>query len=126
MNNERLRNDLLHAKSRIERCKRILKNNLHIAAQAPHFAAAGCEQIAILKPYAARCRLDQSQNQPPERTLARTRFAHQSKRFTRMNVERHVIHRTHLARAFNASTQRGPATRINLSQISDLDKWHAS
>ena len=43
MNAQRLSDDLLNPESRIERRKRILKDNLHITAQLSHLAMAGAQ-----------------------------------------------------------------------------------
>ena len=70
MNDERLGDNVFHVEPRIERSERILKNNLQVAPQAAHFAPPGREQIAALKTYRARSRLNQPENQPPQRALS--------------------------------------------------------
>ena len=71
MDDERLGDDVFHAVTGIERSERILKDDLHITAQAAHIAAARGQQIAAFKAYAAGRRLDQTQNQSSQRALAR-------------------------------------------------------
>src|SRR5438105_4808225 len=41
MNDQRLGDNVVDAKPRVERAERILKNNLHVAPQAAHFAVTG-------------------------------------------------------------------------------------
>jgi len=83
MNDQRLGNNVFHPETRIERGERILKNNLQIAAQPPHFAPTGRQQIAAVEEHSTGSRLDQTQDQPPQRTLTRSGFAHESKRLTK-------------------------------------------
>src|ERR1022692_641698 len=92
MNDERLGDDVLDAEAGIERGEGILEDDLHIAAQPPHFAGAGGEQVAAFEADAARSRLKEPQNQPSQRALARSRFAHQSESFASLNVERNIVH----------------------------------
>ena len=51
MNRQRLGNDLLDTKSRVERSKWILKDNLQVAPQTPHFTVTCRQQVAPLVLY---------------------------------------------------------------------------
>ena len=75
VNYKRLADDVFHSQAGIERTERVLKNNLHVAAEAAHFAAAGGEQVASLEVNTARTRLDQSKDQPAECALPGSRLA---------------------------------------------------
>src|SRR5207244_1535151 len=48
VNDEWLGNDVFDAHARVERAERVLEDDLHIAAQAAHFAVARREQIFSL------------------------------------------------------------------------------
>ena len=71
MNDQRFGDDVFDAKAGIERREGILKDDLHIAAQTAHFAWTSREQVAVFETDAARCGLDQAQDQPSEGALAR-------------------------------------------------------
>ena len=81
MNDQRLGDDVFDAEAWIERGEGILKNDLHVAAQAAHFAAAGGQQIAAFEADAAGGGLDQAQNQASQRALAGAGFADQAESF---------------------------------------------
>ena len=124
MNDQRLSNDVFHAKARIERRERILKNNLQIAAQPAHVPAASRQQVAPFKANRSRSRLNQSQNQSSQRALARARLANQSQRLAGLNVERNLIHSSDFTAGF--PPERRFAMRINFRQIANLDEGHAA
>ena len=123
MNEQRFGDDIFDPKSRIERSEGILKDDLHIAPQATHFAAAGREQVFAFEINAARCRLDQPQDQPPERALARTGFAYQPERFAGMNVERDVVDGADFP-ASRFCAERRFVLRINSGQVANFDERH--
>ena len=87
MNDQWLTDDAFYIHSRIERAERVLKDYLHIAAQAAHFTMISSQQIAALEAQAAGTWLDQPQYQSAESALARSRFAHQAKSFASEDVE---------------------------------------
>jgi hypothetical protein len=70
MNDRRLTQNIAHSHAGIERAERILKNDLHVAAQAAQFTGAGGQQVMTIEPKAARSGLDQTQRQPAQRALA--------------------------------------------------------
>ena len=88
VNDQRLGNDVFDAEAGIERGEWILKDDLHVAAQTPHFARVRCEQVKIFEANTAGGRLDQAQDQAPQRALAGAGFPDQSEGLARMNVER--------------------------------------
>ena len=122
MNDQRLGNDIFHPESRIERGKRILKNDLHVAAQAPHLATASRQQIASLEAHAARSRLNQPKNQTPQRALARTGLSHETKRLAGLNVERNIIDRAHFSPRLPAKYCL--AMRKDLRQVANFNQRH--
>ena len=87
VNDQRLGDDVFNAEAGIERGEGVLKDDLHIAAEAAHFAGAGGEQIAVFEADVAGRGLDEAQDQSSERALARARLAHQSEGFAGVNVE---------------------------------------
>jgi hypothetical protein len=69
MNKQRLGDDVFHPVTGIEGGERILENDLHVAAEAAHFAGAGGEQVAAFEVNAAGGGLNQPQDQASERAL---------------------------------------------------------
>ena len=69
VNNQRLGDHVFDAHAGIERAEWILKNDLHVAAELPHFAVRGGEQIAPVETNTAGGRFNQSQNQASQRAL---------------------------------------------------------
>jgi hypothetical protein len=124
MNDQGLGNNGLYGKARIERSERILKDDLHIAPQPAHLPAAGAEQVAAFESNAAARRLNQPQDEAPERTFSRAGFAHQSESFSLVNVERDIVDRTNVVTASRLSPERRRALRINFGEISDFDQRH--
>jgi len=118
VDNQRFGDHILHPHARIKRSKGILKDDLHVAAQAAHLAVTGCEQVVTFKHNASRCRLDQAQGQPAECAFAGSRFANQAESLTRVNVQGDVIDRTDFASS--ASAKDGFAERKNLGQIANF------
>ena len=118
-----LGDDVFDPEAGIERGEGILKDDLHIAAQAAHFTGAGGEQVAAFETDAARSRLDQAQQQASERAFARTRFADQAESFAGVNVERNIVDGAHFAVSF---PKHRFALRINLCEISDFEQRHVA
>ena len=111
MNDQRLGDDVFHAVTRIERGKRILENDLQVAAEAAHFTRAGGEQVAAFEADAAGGGFNQAQDQAAQRAFARSGFAHQAEGLAGLNVERDVIDCVDVARK-------------DLDEISDFEQWH--
>ena len=122
MNDQRLGDDVLHAETRIERGERILKNDLQIATQPAHFAAAGRQQIAAFEMYGAGSGLDQAKDEASQSALAGTGFPYETKRLTGVNVERNVIDRANLSARL--APKRRFAMREHLRQIADFKQRH--
>src|SRR5579864_4678307 len=128
MNDQRLGNDVFDAKAWIERGEWVLKNNLHVAAQPPHRGSATegvstprqVHQVAAIKQNRSRSRLDQPQNQPPQRALAGAGFSHESQRLPRVDIERYAIDRA------NSPARLSPkgrfAMRESLRQVADFNQ----
>jgi hypothetical protein len=124
---ERLGDDVFDAEAGIERGEGILKDDLHIAAQAAQVGVAGGEQIAVFEADAAGSGLDEAKNHASERALAGTGFTDQSESFAGMDVKRNLVDGTDLAMrilAGGSAAEDGHAVRINLGQIADFDKRH--
>src|SRR5437899_9052388 len=111
MNDQRLGDDVLDAVTGIEGGKRILKNDLQVAAEAAHFTRAGGEQVAAFEADAAGGGFNQAQDQAAQRAFARSGFAHQAQGLAGLNVERDVIDCVDVARK-------------DLDEISDFEQWH--
>src|SRR4051794_32727373 len=93
MDHEWLGNDVLDFHARVKRSVRILKNDLHFAAQLAQFAFAYRRQIAAIEfDFAARG-LDQSQDAAARRGFSTAGFTDQPEGFAAENVERNAVHR---------------------------------
>ncbi len=123
MNDQGLGDDIFHAKARVERGERILKNNLQVAAQAAHFAPAGGEQIASFEADRARSGLDQAKDEASQRALARAGFADEAERLSGMNVERNIIDCADFSARLAA--KRRLAVREDLRQVADFKQRHS-
>ncbi len=122
MDDQRLGDDVFHAQARIERTEGILKDDLHVAAQLPHLAAAGGEQIVAFELNAAGSWLDQTKDQPSQRALARSGFANQAESLAGMDVEGDVVHGAHFA--FRAAAEDRFAQQVDLGEIADFEQGH--
>src|SRR5258708_121891 len=96
MNDERLGDDCTDRHARVERCIRILKHDLHVAAHAAHVAGVEIENILSVEFDAAGCWLDQPEDAPSDRGLARSRFADETERLTAADSKADAIDRLHL------------------------------
>ena len=122
MNEQRLGDDVLHAEAGIERTEGILKNDLHVAAQAAHFVAAGGEQVVSFEVDAAGSGLDEAKDEASEGAFAGTGFSDQAESFAGFDGERDVVDGTDLAVGM-ASEERF-AERIDFGEIADFDEGH--
>ena len=82
MDHQRLGDDLFHAHARVQRGKGILKDDLHIAAQAAQLAAASGEHVLPVEGNVAGSGLDEAEKHAPQGGLAAARFADKAERFT--------------------------------------------
>lgn len=111
MDDQWLRDDVLHPVTGIEGGKRILENDLHIAPEAAHFTGTGGEQVAAFEMNIAGGGFNQAQDQATQRALSRSGFSHQAEGLARLDVERDVIDRADVARE-------------DLDEVSDFEQWH--
>ena len=124
MNDQGLGDDVFDAIAGVEGGEGVLEDDLHVAAEATHFAAAGGEQIAAVEAHAAGGGLDEAKDEASESALARTGFADQAESFSGVNVERNVVDGAHLAAGFAAEGRFG--MRENLGQVADFDQGHVA
>src|SRR5712692_3678186 len=80
MNLDSFTDDRPHPHPWIQRRVRILKHQLHLAAQCAKLGAAERREIAAVEIYFPFGRLEKFQDKPPERRFARSRFSHQAQR----------------------------------------------
>src|SRR5471032_3079007 len=99
MQRDRLANDLTYRHARIQRRKRILKDDLHLAAQAAHGLGAKMRDVLAFIDHAAFGAIDKTQQQAAERRLAATRFPNDGKRLALLHGERDTVHRVDRRRA---------------------------
>src|SRR5262249_27095048 len=93
VHDERLADDRAHGHSRVQRCERVLEDDLHVAAQALKLAAIERGDVLALEPDLSRGRLDEPQDAASRRGLAATRFPNEAERLARREVEAHAIDR---------------------------------
>src|SRR5437762_1456324 len=93
MNGERLTDDRANRHSGIQRCIRILKDELHVAAFPPQFLLIEPADLDTVKSYTAGIRLDEAQDGAARRRLPATGFADQTQRLTFIDIETDVIDR---------------------------------
>ena len=96
VDDQRLADDRAHRHARVQRCVRVLEDDLHVARQRTQLVLAQRRDILALEPDLARSRLDQTQDATPGRALAAARFADHAERFTGVDVETHAVDRVHL------------------------------
>ncbi len=72
---ERLRNDFAHGHTRVERCVRILKDDLELAAHVAHATAAERRDVLAVEDDPPRRRPQQLDHGASERGLPATRLA---------------------------------------------------
>mgnify|MGYP003693734869 CR=1 FL=1 len=93
---------------RIERAIRILKNDLHPAAETAQRAGSELRHVLAVEHDPPRGRLDQPRDAARDRRLARARLADDAERFAASNFERHRRRRGNIGAAAQPS---GPARR---------------
>ena len=119
MDEQRLGHNLQHIHARIEGCVRVLKDGLHLAAQAVQLHPRSTGHVDSVYAHAALAGRDQPQNHPCQRGLARTGLAHQPQRLPGLDGERHVLDDCYLF-----GPQPDPAG-IALRYRVDLNQRHA-
>src|SRR5271169_1371943 len=91
MKNERLGDHVLYPEARVKRTERVLEDDLHIAPNTPQFRGVRLQQIDALEEDPARSRLDETEDEASQRTLARAGFTNQAQRLAFMNVEGNIV-----------------------------------
>src|SRR5207253_10245286 len=67
MQGEGFSEHVAHRHARVERAVRVLENDLHLAPKQPYLALREAEEIPLVEPDLARCRLDQAQRSEERR-----------------------------------------------------------
>ncbi len=101
MDQQRFGDDVLHRHARVQRAERVLEDDLHGAPLVAQRLALQVADVLAVEQDGAAARLDQPDQQPPERRLATAGFADQAERLAGLDAQRHVVHR--------AQRQRGAA-----------------
>ena len=79
-------------------------------------------EVMTLEVDTAGRRLNQTQHQPAQGALARTRFADQTKSFAGLNVQRNIVNRPDFT--FRATAKDGFSKREDLGEIANLKQGH--
>ena len=122
VNEERLRNDVFDSEARVERAEGILKNYLHVAAEAPHFGASGGEQVVPFEMDAAGSGLDEAEDEASESAFAGTGLADQAESFAGFDGERDVVDGADFA--VGVASEEWFAEGVDFGEIADFDEGH--
>ena len=97
VNEQGLGDHVLDTEAGIEGAERVLEDDLHVTAQAAHFAMAGGEQIMPIKEDAAGGGDDEPEHKAAQRTFARAGLADQAEGFSSPDGKRNVIDCAHFS-----------------------------
>ena len=95
MQGERFGEELFHRHARIERCVRVLKDNLDFAPESPQLPFTEIENIAAREANLTGGRLDQPQDQASDRGFAAARFPDKRQRLPGLQREIDTVNRFH-------------------------------
>jgi hypothetical protein len=95
VNDERLPHRGPDAHARVQRRVRILEDDLKVSSGAAKLGRRQRPHVHVLEDDLAGRGFDEPQDAPARRRLPRTGFTDQAEGFARLDVKRHVIHRTH-------------------------------
>src|SRR6185437_6969399 len=101
--------------------KGILKDDLHIAAQAAKLTGAGGKDILTVEGDGAGSGFDEAKNHPPQRRLTAAGFTYKTERFTLIDVERNPVDGADFARGF---ANHAFVSLVDLDQVSDREQRH--
>src|SRR5579862_8620744 len=122
MDDQGLGDYVFYAEAGVEGGEGVLKDDLHVAAEAAHFAARGGEQVAAVQADAAGGGFDEAEDEASEGAFAGAGFADQAESFSGVNVERDVVDGAHFAAGFSAERRFG--VRENFGEVADFDQGH--
>ncbi len=91
MNFERFADDVGNGHAGIERCKRILEDDLHFFAQPAQFRARTVQNVAPVEPNLAFGRRQQAQDDAADRRFAGAGLPDQAESFTRRDRKVHAV-----------------------------------
>jgi hypothetical protein len=115
---QRFADDSARAHPWIERCIRVLENDLQPAPARAHRAAIeSCDVVTFQRDRAAG-RLDETQDRFSGRRFSAPALADQSQGFARGDVERHAVHGLHGA---DLAAEQAAAYRVVLDQRVDFE-----
>src|SRR5216117_2536332 len=120
---ECLADDRAHRHPPIERCVRVLKDDLHLFPERAQRALVERRHVLRSEPDLARRRLDEPENRAARRGLAAARLPDQAERLARQDLERHVVHGVH---ARDLAREEAAADREVLLEVLDPEQrlWH--
>ena len=95
VNVERLTDLLSDAHAWVERAQRVLKDDLHRLALRPPFPRRKAVDRPAFEAHRAGRRLVEPEHQARDRRLAAAAFADERQRFSRVDIERDAVYRTH-------------------------------
>ena len=119
VNAQRFGDDVADGHARIERCIRILEDDLHLFAQFADFFAAEFSDVATFEEHFAFGRLEQPQHDATRGRLARTRFADEAERLAASDREIDPVYGLDVA---DVSRKHARADRKIFEEVADLDE----
>jgi hypothetical protein len=112
-----LGHDLADREARVDRGERVLVDQLDVASHPAQLVTVERQEVLSLQGDAASVGLDEPQEDPRQRRLARARFAHQTVRFTWRDGEVDVLDGADDPSAVTAPRREG------LAQAPSIEKW---
>ena len=123
VDHQRLADDRPDRHPWIQRCVRVLEDDLHLLAEGAQRALVERGDVLALEGDFARGRLDQSQDRAAGGGFAAAGLAHEPQRLAGHDVERHVVHRVH---ARHLAREQAATDREVLLEVANLEErlWH--
>src|SRR6266849_8338761 len=119
VNDQGFANDRADVHARIERCIRVLKDNLDVAAQDAKLAGLQRPDILAFKMYLAPGRFDQAKHATPGSRFATAGFANQPERFAALDVKIDAVARMGAA---GSAAEQAALEREFLGQVPDSEQ----
>ena len=122
VDDERLGDDIFDPEAGIEGTEGILKNDLHVAAEAAEFGLAGDKQIVTPKVNAAGSGFDKAEDQAAESTFAGAGFADQAESFAGIDGEGDIVDGANFT--LGVASEERFSEGVDLGEVADFDEGH--
>src|SRR5580704_12740806 len=118
---QRLANNFPNAHSRIERCKRVLKDHLHLPPLSAKFSSAQCQKILPSKAKFAGVWFDEPHEHARQSRFSAATFTDHGECFAALNLEAHTVYRCE-PRPFRFARKRATTAAVGFSQVARLQQ----